>query len=48
VANVTVDIHKHHGEAIRWLRIDYELSVKSSPASLSPASGYALPPILFQ
>jgi hypothetical protein len=30
---------KRHGEAIRWLRIDYEISVKSSPASLSPASG---------
>jgi hypothetical protein len=48
VANITGDIHKHHGEAIRWLWIDYELSVKISPASLSPASGYAVPPILFQ
>jgi hypothetical protein len=39
VANIIGYIQKRHGEAIRWLRIDYELSVKSSPASLSPASG---------
>jgi hypothetical protein len=39
VANITGYIQKHHWEAIRWLRIDYELSVKSSAASLSPASG---------
>jgi hypothetical protein len=39
VVNIIGDIEKRHGEAIRWLRISYELSVKSSPASLSPASG---------
>jgi hypothetical protein len=38
VANIIGDIHKRHGAAIRWLQIDYELSFKSSPASLSPAS----------
>jgi hypothetical protein len=38
VANVIADIHKRRGEAICLLQINYELSVKSSPASLSPAS----------
>jgi hypothetical protein len=32
VANVIGDIHKHGGEAIRWLRINCDLSVKSRPA----------------
>jgi hypothetical protein len=48
VANIIGDIYKRHREAIRWLQINYELSIKSSIASLSPASGYTLPPILFQ
>jgi hypothetical protein len=39
VANIIGYIQKRHAEAIRWLRIDYELSVKGSPASLSPACG---------
>jgi hypothetical protein len=48
VANIIGDIYKHRGEAIRWMPINYELSVKSNIASLSAASGYTFPPILFQ
>jgi hypothetical protein len=48
VANIIGDIYKCRGEAIHWMLINYELSVKSNIASLSDASGYTLPPILFQ
>jgi hypothetical protein len=38
VATVIGNIHKLRGEALRWLGIDYEVSLKSSAASLVPAS----------
>jgi hypothetical protein len=38
VATIIGDIHKRRGEALRWLRIDDEVSFKSSAASLVLAS----------
>jgi hypothetical protein len=39
VANAIGDIHTRREEALRSLRVDYKVSVKSSSASLSTASG---------
>jgi hypothetical protein len=33
------DIHKHQGEVLQSLRINYEVSFKSSASSLIPTSG---------
>jgi hypothetical protein len=33
VTNVIGDIHKHRVEALWWLRIEYEVSFKSSASS---------------
>jgi hypothetical protein len=33
VANVIDDIHKRRGKALWWLRIEYEVSFKSSASS---------------
>jgi hypothetical protein len=38
MATVIGDIHESRGEVLRWLRIDYEVSFKSSAVSLVPAS----------
>jgi hypothetical protein len=39
VATVIGDIHKRRGEVLRLLRINYEVSFKSSASSLIPANG---------